>query len=331
LSADRGRGGHGGQHQRRRDHDRPQHRRPGAGGYRLPRPTRRNWRFIPSSRGHGGQRRSIGGGRHEKKTHPRDYENAITENTAAILRVHPSNYKITGFTAEVPPEELARIAHARGIIMIDDVGAGALIDLRAYGFPDQPTLQESLRAGADLVLASTDKLIGGPQGGIILGRADLVAAIRKNPLARVVRVDKMTLAALEATLSLFLDQEQVFCRVPTLRLLRRELSEIGGLAERIAEALRGGEVRATVAVIDGASQMGSGSLPGENLQTKLVAIRCGQLGPDALAERLRRHEPPIFARIARDQVLIDPRTLLDGEAEVVVQALLEILPRGGCC
>lgn len=264
------------------------------------------------------------------KTHPRDYEDAITENTAAILRVHPSNYKITGFAAEVPAAELARIAHDRGIVMIDDVGAGALIDFRPYGFHDQPTLQESLRAGADLVLASTDKLIGGPQGGVILGRADLVAAIRKNPLARVVRVDKMTLAALEATLRLFLDTDRVFHAVPTLRLLRREVAEIGMVAERIAEALAGGKVRAAVTVVDGASQMGSGSLPGENLPTRLVAVRCHQMGADALAERLRRYEPPIFARIAKDQVLIDPRTLLNGEADIVIQALLEILPKGGC-
>ncbi len=264
------------------------------------------------------------------KTHPRDYEDAITENTAAILRVHPSNYKITGFAAEVPAAELARIAHDRGIVMIDDVGAGALIDFRPYGFHDQPTLQESLRAGADLVLASTDKLIGGPQGGVILGRADLVAAICKNPLARVVRVDKMTLAALEATLRLFLDTDRVFQAVPTLQLLRREVAEIGMVAERITEALAGGKVRAAVTVVDGASQMGSGSLPGENLPTRLVAVRCHQMGADALAERLRRYEPPIFARIAKDQVLIDPRTLLNNEADIVIQALLEILPKGGC-
>jgi L-seryl-tRNA(Ser) seleniumtransferase len=264
------------------------------------------------------------------KTHARDYENAITENTAAILRVHPSNYKITGFTAEVPLEELVPIAQSHGLVMIDDVGAGALIDLRAFGFREQPTLQESIRAGADLVLASTDKLIGGSQGGIILGRANLIAGIRKNPLARIVRVGKLTLAALEATLSLFLDEEQALREVPTLRMLRREPAEIGAAAERMAEAVHAGRVRATVTVVDGASQMGSGSLPGENLPTKLVAIRCPQLGSDVLAERLRRHEPPIFTRIAKDHVLIDPRTLLEGEADVVIKALIEILPQGGC-
>ncbi len=259
------------------------------------------------------------------KTHPRDYENAINENTAAILRVHPSNYKITGFTAEVSAGELARIAHARGILMIDDVGAGALVDLRSYGFQDQPTLQESLRAGADLVLASTDKLIGGPQGGIILGRADLVAAIRKSPLARVVRVDKMTLAALEATLSLFLDEAIAFREVPTLRLLRRDVAEIGQVAGRVADAIRNRCPDASIEIIDGESQMGSGSLPGEVLPTRLVAVSSRRANADSISEQLRRHEPPVFARIAHDRVLLDPRTMLDGEETIVIDALAGIL------
>jgi len=259
------------------------------------------------------------------KTHPRDYENAITENTAAILRVHPSNYKITGFAAEVSAAELARIAHSRGILMIDDVGAGALIDFRPYGFPDQPTLQESIRAGADLVLASTDKLIGGPQGGVILGRADLVAAIRKNPLARVVRVDKMALAVLEATLSLFLDETKVLSDLPILRLLRREPAEIGAVAERIAAALRERCRDVDLQVIDGESQMGSGSLPGEVLPTRLVAVASRRLTADTISEQLRRHEPPVFARIAKDRVLLDPRTMLDGDETVVIDALMSVL------
>jgi L-seryl-tRNA(Ser) seleniumtransferase len=172
------------------------------------------------------------------KTHAKDYERAINENTAALMRVHPSNYKILGFTEEVPVEELARIAHARGIALIDDIGAGALVDLERFGFADEPTVQKSLRAGADLVTCSTDKLIGASQGGLILGKGDLVAAIRKNPMARILRVGKLTLSVLEATLALFLDEEAALREVPTLEMIARDLASLGAQAERIAELER---------------------------------------------------------------------------------------------
>jgi L-seryl-tRNA(Ser) seleniumtransferase len=256
------------------------------------------------------------------KTHARDYENAITPETAAILRVHPSNYKISGFTAEVPLAELVEIAHARGIVAIDDLGAGPLVDFSQFGFDKEPTLQESVQAGADLITASADKLIGGSQGGIILGRANLIQAIRKNPLARIVRVGKLTLAALEATLSLFLDEAQALEEVPTLRMLRRGLAELSAQADRIAESIRGRTSRAVVTTIDGFSQMGSGSLPTQDLPTRLVAIKSESVEPGELALRLRRHAPPIFARVHKGQVLVDPRTLLEGEEPVLVEAIV---------
>jgi L-seryl-tRNA(Ser) seleniumtransferase len=259
------------------------------------------------------------------RTHPADYERAITDSTAAILRVHPSNYKITGFTAEVRLDKLVEIAHGRGLLLIDDVGAGPLVDVARFGFQPEPTLPDSVRAGADLITASADKLIGGPQGGIILGRVALIQAIRSNPLARIVRVDKVTLAALEATLTLFLDESLALGEVPTLRMLSRKLPELAAQAERIAERVRRGAAGASVAVIEGSSQVGSGSLPTQNLPTRLVAVAHPSLGPDELALRLRRHHPPVFTRIHDDQVLIDPRTLLDGEEEVLVAALVEAL------
>ena len=151
-----------------------------------------------------------------------DYEAAITENTAALLRVHPSNYKISGFTAEVPLAQLVPLARARGLVVIDDVGAGPLVDFSRFGFEKEPTLPESVAAGADIITSSADKLIGGSQGGIILGRAPLIQAIRKNPLARIVRPGKLALAALEATLTLFLDESVALREVPTLRMLRRD-------------------------------------------------------------------------------------------------------------
>jgi L-seryl-tRNA(Ser) seleniumtransferase len=259
------------------------------------------------------------------KTHARDYQAAITENTAAILRVHPSNYKIIGFTAEVPLAELVEIAHARNLTLIDDVGAGALLDFSRFGFADQTTLPDSVRAGADIITCSADKLIGGPQGGIILGKAAIIEKIRKNPLSRIVRVGKMTLAALEATLSLFLDQATALREVPTLAMLSRDLAEVREAADRIALQVTELARNATILTLDGASEMGSGSLPAQPIPTRLVSVTSGKMTPDELAARLRRREPPVFARIQDDRVLLDPRTLLEGEEEIVIEALLATL------
>jgi len=261
------------------------------------------------------------------RTHARDYEDAITENTAAIIRVHPSNYQIVGFSSEVPLEELVHIAHARDLVMIDDLGAGALIDFSRFGLPKEPTLRESVEAGADVVTCSTDKLIGACQGGIILGKKEIVTAVRKNPLARALRVDKVTLAVLEATLTLFLDEERAMEEVPTLRMLRRDAPELGEAAGRIAGALREA-CAARVEVIDGLSQMGSGSLPGENLATRLVAVAPSGMGLDEAALRLRRHRPAVFARVRNDRILVDPRTLLPGDEDALIAAFRDVLPKG---
>jgi L-seryl-tRNA(Ser) seleniumtransferase len=259
------------------------------------------------------------------RTHAHDYVDAITENTAAILRVHPSNYKIQGFSSEVSLDELVNIAHGHGLIMIDDVGAGALVDFSQFGFAPEPTLPQSIRKGADIVTSSADKLIGASQAGIILGKAKLIQAIRKNQFARIVRVGKLTLAVLEASLKLFLDESIALREVPTLQMLRRSLSEITKQAERIASQLRQAISNATVITVAGFSQMGSGSLPTQDLATMLVAIRPGKISAEQLANRLRHHSTPIFARIQNDQVLIDPRTLRDGDEKILVEALHEAL------
>lgn len=263
------------------------------------------------------------------KTHARDYENAITENTAAILRVHPSNYKIQGFSSEVPLDVLVEIAHSHGLTMIDDVGAGALVDFSQFGFAPEPTLPDSVRQGADIVTCSADKLIGAAQGGIILGRKKLIDAVRKNQFARIVRVGKLTLAALEATLKLFLDEEIALREVPTLQMLRRSVDEIRKHAERLAGAIGEKAAGATVTTVGGFSQMGSGSLPLQNLATTLVAIRPEQGGAESVARRLRLCETPVFTRIQNDQVLLDPRTLRDGDDAIIVQAVTEVLSVGG--
>jgi len=259
------------------------------------------------------------------KTHPQDYVNAITENTAAILRVHPSNYKIQGFSSEVSLEELVEIAHKHDLTMIDDVGAGALIDFSQFGFEPEPTLMESVAKGADIVTSSADKLIGSSQGGIILGKATLISAIRKNQFARIVRVGKLTLTTLEATLKLFLDESIALSEVPTLRMLRRDATEIGQQAERLASQLDTSIAGVAVATIPGFSQMGSGSLPAQNLATTLVALCPEKIGAESLAKQLRRHRTPVFTRIQNDQVLIDPRTLLDGDDKIIIEALRAIL------
>lgn len=255
------------------------------------------------------------------KTHPRDYENAIGEDTAALLRVHPSNYKISGFTSEVPLETMVQIARKHDLVMIDDVGAGSLIDVSRFGFEKEPTLQESVRVGSDLITSSADKLIGAGQGGIILGRKNLVDAVRKNPFARIVRPGKLTLAALETTLALFLDPDEAIRRVPTLRMLARPFDGIVRQADRIADALEERAIDATISVVDGMSQMGSGSLPTQNLPTRLVALTPGTDSAAALARRLRQGTPSVVARVKADQILIDPRTLLDGDEELLLDAI----------
>ncbi len=261
------------------------------------------------------------------KTHPEDYTNAITENTAAILRVHPSNYKIQGFSSEVSLDKLVEIAHAHGLIMIDDVGAGALVDFSRFGFTPEPTLTESISAGADIVTSSADKLIGASQGGIILGKAKFINAIRKNQFARIVRVGKLTLAVLEATLKLFLDEAVALCEVPTLKMLRHDLSEITDQAKQIASELARDTSNAAVTTTSGFSQMGSGSLPTQNLATTLVAIRPKKISAESLAKQLRHQSVPIFTRIQNNQVLVDPRTLRQGDDKIILEALLQILGR----
>ncbi len=265
------------------------------------------------------------------RTHLRDYENAVTEQTAAILRVHPSNYKIEGFSSEVPLADMVELAHARGLVLIDDVGAGGLIDFSRFGFSEEPTLPDSIRAGADLTTSSADKLIGAGQGGVILGRRELVERARRNPLARAVRVDKLTLAVLEETLTLWLDEDAAMTELPILRMLRRTPEGLQNSAERIAERIGQGlnGAAARVEVVPGHSQMGSGSLPGQNLPTSLVALGAPAVPAHVMALALRRHEPPVYTRIKDGKVMIDPRTLLEGEQGIVVDAAISALREEG--
>jgi L-seryl-tRNA(Ser) seleniumtransferase len=258
------------------------------------------------------------------KTHLRDYENAISEKTGAIMHIHPSNYRVMGFSKEVPVAELVLLKKKRDLLVIDDSGCGALVDLGQFGLPREPTVPESIAAGADLVCFSGDKLIGGPQAGIITGRKDLISRIKKHPLTRMLRVGKMTDMALEHTLRLFLEPETLLQSNPTLRMITMSAQTIEQRAVRLQKAIESSSDSLEVRLVEGESATGGGSLPVTPLKTCLLAVRSTDLSADALNVRLRRNEPPIVARIEKDEVVLDLRTVFEEEERHVVAALTRI-------
>jgi L-seryl-tRNA(Ser) seleniumtransferase len=246
------------------------------------------------------------------RTHLRDYERAIGENTAAILRVHPSNYRVIGFTTEPSLAELAELAHSRGLPVIDDIGSGALLDLAALGVGGEPTVAQSLAAGMDLVTFSGDKLMGGPQCGIAVGRPELVERMKKHPLARALRVDKMTLAALAATLDLLAEPERALREIPTLRMATEPLAAVRARADKLAEAIAaqcGPEVVLEV-VEDRAARVGGGSLAEQELPTAAVHVQLEGGLANAVARRLRLGDPAVYPRVGDNAVILDARTIL---------------------
>jgi len=246
------------------------------------------------------------------RTHLSDYAEAIGPRTGLVLKVHASNYSIEGFTAAVPEAELAALCRERGLPLVVDLGSGTLADLRRFGLPHEPTARESLAHGADLVTFSGDKLLGGPQAGLIAGRAELVARIRRNPLRRALRVDKLTLAALGAVLRLYLDPDRLVERVPTLRMLARPVEEIRAIAGRLrpllAERLAG---RAAVEVVDCESQVGSGALPAQRIASAGLALRPGSA---RIAAALRRLPIPVLGRVHQGALILDLRCLFEEAA-----------------
>ncbi len=253
------------------------------------------------------------------KTHPYDYERAIRPETGALLKVHTSNFKILGFTAEVETAEMARIAHSQGIHCLVDWGSGVMVDLQRFGLGHEATMPELIRDGADLVTFSGDKLLGAPQGGFIVGKKELVATCKKHPLTRALRVDKLTLAGIEATLKLYLEPEKAVKRIPTLRMMGLTVGDLAPVADDLAARLTQAIPGARVSVIDGASQVGGGSLPGVDLPTRLVAV--SHPAPQQIERCLREQDPPVMVRVYGGQVLIDPRTLWPEELDLVVSAM----------
>ncbi len=249
------------------------------------------------------------------RTHLADYEKAIGPATAALLKVHTSNYAVLGFTAAPGEGELAALAHARGLPFVTDLGSGSLVALERYGLPAEPTPMRSLAAGADLVTFSGDKLLGGPQAGLAVGRHELVERLRKNPMKRALRLDKGRIAALEAVLRLYLDPERLRERLPTLRLLTRPQAEIAALAERLRPVVQAyvGEM-AEASVAECASQVGSGSLPVDRLPSAALRIASPDAKPAAIAKALRALPIPVIGRIHDDAVWLDLRCLEDEAA-----------------
>jgi L-seryl-tRNA(Ser) seleniumtransferase len=261
------------------------------------------------------------------RTHLKDYRAAMGDQTEAILRVHPSNYRVVGFTSQVGLRELAELAHGRGLILIDDLGAGALLDLTSFGLPAEPTVRESIVSGADIVLFSGDKLIGAAQCGIIVGRKDLVTRLRKHPLMRAVRVDKTCLLVLERTLHLFRDLDRLRAEHPLYRMLSTPLEQ---LHERGVELLRLIAERApavTAELIEGVAYLGSGSLPTETIPSIVVALTVPAINAEVLARRLRTDESCIFGRIENDRVRLDLRTVTGEQLPRIAAALSRIVPR----
>lgn len=262
------------------------------------------------------------------RTHLKDYRNAITLNTAAIMRVHPSNYRIIGFTSEVELAELVELAHAHGLIVIDDLGAGALVDLRRFGLPREPTAGESIATGADIVLFSADKLIGASQGGIILGRKELVAKIRRHPLMRALRVDKTCIMVLERTLHLFRDPDRLARVHPTYRMITTPVEELLARANALVEAIREKAPRVNVTVCESTAYVGSGSVPAEAIPSIAVRISVSGLGATELARRLRLDPAAVFGRIESEHVLLDMRTVRPDQLQTIAEAVARVTEQG---
>jgi L-seryl-tRNA(Ser) seleniumtransferase len=256
------------------------------------------------------------------RTRIADYESAINDRTRLLLRVHRSNFEITGFTEQPGLDELVALARSRNLPLMEDLGSGALVDLRSVGINDEPGVLDILRAGVDIVTYSGDKLLGGPQAGLISGRADLVARMRSNSLFRALRVDKLTYAALEATLLAYVKRDHD--AVPVLRMMRLSKNEIARRAGKIVSRVESAQAKSAalkLELLDGESVIGGGAAPSAVLPTRLIALTHSDLSADELSARLRANTPPIIARVEEGHVLLDLRTVFPEQDEVLVEAL----------
>ena len=259
------------------------------------------------------------------RTRLADYEKAICPDTGLLLKVHTSNFRIVGFTENVDHRLLIELAKKHGLPVVEDLGSGCFIELDRYGLEREPTVRDSLSAGVDVVTFSGDKLLGGPQAGIILGKGKFLEKIAKNPLNRALRIDKMTLAALEGTLVNYLYPEKAVEDIPVLRALAEPISSVRKRANKLMELLRKDSTqKADIRLVDGLSMAGGGSLPVKGIETVLVAVSPTSLSAAEIERRLRRREPPVIVRVAEESILLDPRTLTDADFIELKKALRDV-------
>jgi L-seryl-tRNA(Ser) seleniumtransferase len=257
------------------------------------------------------------------RTYIHDYERNITQDTALLLLVHHSNFRMSGFVHFASLSELVSLGERYKIPVMHDLGSGCLIDLKRYGFEDEPTAQESIKLGADIVCFSGDKLLGGPQAGIILGKEQYISSIRKNPLFRALRVDKITLSMLEATLRTYLNPETAIRELPVFRMIGAGIEELKKRATDLCKRLNGVKgIKAEVE--DDFSEVGGGSVPANQIPTKVVVVLSEKISAQQLARRLRLNKTPVFGRVSKDRLLLDVRTLVDGDEEIIIEAFESI-------
>lgn len=262
------------------------------------------------------------------KTHLSDYEEAIGDNTGLLLKVHTSNYRIVGFTSEVDLQSLIALGERYHLAVVNDLGSGSLIDFSAYGIAHEPTVQEVVKTGVGVVTFSGDKLLGGPQAGIIVGKKTILNKLQKNPLNRALRIDKLTLATLESTLRLYIDQETVIKKIPTLRMITLPLEEIEKRAVNLTRRLCNNiPDHVEIQIVDDVSMVGGGALPSQQLPTKVIAISSKRISVKDLEKQLRESKPSIIARINKEQLRIDLRTVNEKEEEIIEASLRTILNR----
>ena len=262
------------------------------------------------------------------RTHPRDYEEAITDQTALLMKVHTSNYSMIGFTAAVSLEDMVALGRKHGLPVMNDLGSGTLVDFSKYGLAYEPTVGEAVAAGADVVTFSGDKLLGGPQAGIIVGKREVLETIKKNPLTRALRIDKLTLAALEMTLRDYRDRDKAVESIPTLKMITLPVARVLEQCEKLRAMLAAlSDARLRVEIVDGVSRAGGGSFPLLDIPTKCLAVEVAGLSADKLEQTLRRSRPPVIGRIEKEAFLMDLRTVAADELAIIRDALLSVLNR----
>ena len=254
------------------------------------------------------------------RTHLYDYENNINENTGVLLKVHTSNFKILGFTEDVSVEELVELGNKKDIPVIEDIGSGTLVDFSKYGFTYEPTVQESIRKGADVVTFSGDKMLGGPQAGIIVGKKKYIDKMKKNQLTRALRIDKMTLAALEGTLKYYLDESEAVKNIPTLHMILSSKEEHKKRAQRLKRKLQNKVNNFRFTLEEDYSMVGGGSMPAERIETYVIKVKSDKFSPQELERKLRENETPIIIRVSNNEVVLDLRTIFDKDFDTIVDA-----------